>query len=310
MRKLLFAACAYLVCGHAFAQVVPGSGLVGRWDIQVKEGARTAPSWLEVEVSGVKTLVGRFCSTGGSARPVSEVLFDSGHFHFSIPPQWEGGGNPLTVQGVLRDGSIEGTVTDPSGQSYAFTGVRAPLLARHDAPHWGKPVRLFNGVDLTGWEQTGSAHQWVVQDGVLVSPHAGSNLVSSRKFTDFKLHVEFKYTRDGNSGVYLRGRYEVQIEDSPPTAHPTSHLFGGVYGLLTPSDMMAKGPDRWQSYDITLVGRMVTVVANGKTIICNQEIPGITGGALDSDEGSPGPIYFQGDHEAIQFRNVVITPVE
>lgn len=290
------------------AQTVPGAGLVGRWDITVRQGDHAAPSWLEVEVSGIKTLVGRYVSTGGSARPISEVHFDNGHFSFSIPPQWEGTNNPLTVQGELRGDGIEGTVTDPSGSAYPFSGVKAPLLPASVEPHWGKPMKLFDGADLNGWRQTGDAHQWFVKDGVLVSPHAGSNLVTVGTFTDFKLHVEFRYPKDGNSGVYLRGRYEVQIEDSPPTAHPTSHLFGGVYGFLTPSVMAALGPDQWQSYDITLVGRMVTVVANGKTIICNQEIPGITGGALDSDEGAPGPIYFQGDHEAVEFRNVILTP--
>lgn len=134
-------------------------------------------------------------------------------------------------------------------------------------------------------------------------------MVSTRKFKDFKLHIEFKYHKESNSGVYLRGRYEVQIIDNPKTDHPNSHLFGGVYGFLVPNEMAVKGPDQWQSFDITLIGRMVTIVANGKTIICNQEIPGITGGALDSDEGAPGPIYFQGDHGPIMYRNIIITPV-
>jgi hypothetical protein len=74
--------------------------------------------------------------------------------------------------------------------------------------------------------------------------------------------------------------------------------------------MPALGPDKWQSFDITLIGRMVTVVANGKTIISNQEIPGITGGALDSKEGEPGPIYLQGDHGPVAYRNIVLTPAE
>ena len=110
--------------------------------------------------------------------------------------------------------------------------------------------------------------------------------------------------------MYLRGRYEVQIEDSPKDAHPSSVLFSGVYGFLPPSEITASGPDQWQSYDITLIGRMVTVVANGKTVISNQEIPGITGGALDSNEGEPGPIYIQGDHGPIEFRKITITPAK
>jgi hypothetical protein len=102
----------------------------------------------------------------------------------------------------------------------------------------------------------------------------------------------------------------VQIEDSPADAHPSSVLYSGVYGFLTPSEIAATGPNTWQSYDITLIGRMVTIVVNGKTVINNQEIPGITGGALDSNEGEPGPIYIQGDHGPIEFRKIVITPAK
>ena len=150
-------------------------------------------------------------------------------------------------------------------------------------------------------------NQWVVENGVLRSPKSGSNLVSEQKFTDFKLHIEFRCPKGSNSGVYLRGRYEVQIEDNFGR-QPEKHLMGSIYGFLTPSEMAAKEAGEWQSYDITLIGRRVNVVANGKTIICNQEIPGITGGALDSREGEPGPIYLQGDHGPIEYRNIIITP--
>jgi hypothetical protein len=108
--------------------------------------------------------------------------------------------------------------------------------------------------------------------------------------------------------VYLRGRYEVQVEDNKGL-EPSSTYFGGIYGFLTPNEMVAKSPGEWQSYDITLIGRRVTVVANGKTIINDQIIPGITGGAIDSKEGNPGPIYLQGDHGPIEYRNMKLTPV-
>jgi hypothetical protein len=107
--------------------------------------------------------------------------------------------------------------------------------------------------------------------------------------------------------VYLRGRHEVQIEDDYGQG-PDSHRFSGVYGFISPSEIAAKPAGQWQTYDITLIGRMVTVVANGKMVICNQEIPGITGGAIDSNEGEPGPIYLQGDHGPVEYRNIVITP--
>lgn len=285
------------------------SQLIGRWDITIDEDGTPVPAWLEVALSGNRALVGSFVCIVGSARPVAHVHFGDGKFHFSIPPQWEKGDGNFQIEGALADGGIEGTIVTAEGKKYNWKGVRAPWLDRTKAPVWGTPVALFNGKNLDGWKTSG-ANQWIVKNGILTSPHSGSNLISERKFTDFKLHVEFRYHKGSNSGVYLRGRYEVQIEDSPKDMHPDSHLFSGIYGFLTPAVINALGPDQWQSYDITLVGRMVTVVANGKTVISNQEIPGITGGALDSDEGAPGPIYIQGDHGPIEFRKIVITPAK
>lgn len=289
-------------------ETVKGGSLIGRWDITVNENGKDHPSWLEVELSGFRTLVGRFVSTGGSARPISKVNYDNGKFSFAIPPQWEQEDRDLTLEGNVTESGISGTIHTSDGQTVNFTGVKAPDLKRASAPAWGSAVKLFNGKDLSGWKAVGKENQWIVKDGILISPHSGANLISEQTFNDFKLHVEFRYQKGSNSGVYLRGRYETQIIDNPKTDHPNSHLFGGVYGFLVPSEMAVGNPGEWQSFDITLVGRMVTIVANGKTIICNQEIPGITGGALDSKEGEPGPIYFQGDHGPIEFRNITITP--
>ncbi|MEO8711975.1 MAG: DUF1080 domain-containing protein [Parafilimonas sp.] len=169
-----------------------------------------------------------------------------------------------------------------------------------------KPVTLFNGKDLTGWHATGE-NQWMVKDGILQNPHKGSNLMTDESFNDFKLHIEFRYTEGSNSGVYLRGRYEVQIETNSAD-EPLKNVYSAVYGFLAPTEIAAKKPGEWQGYDITLIGRMVTVVANGKTVICNREIPGITGGAINSKEGEPGPLVIQGDEGGhIEYRNIVIT---
>ncbi|MET6998098.1 3-keto-disaccharide hydrolase [Chitinophaga defluvii] len=289
--------------------VADSSALIGRWDITIDENGKSAPSWLEVKLSGNRALVGHFVGASGSARPVSRVYFDNGKFRFAIPPQWESGDQDFVIEGELTGTGIQGTMVTSEGKKFNWKGVKAPYLKRTAAPVWGKPINLFNGKDLTGWTAAGE-NQWEVRNGVLTSPHSGANLISNQKFTDFKLHVEFRYHKGSNSGIYLRGRHEVQIEDSPKEAHPSSVLFSGVYGFLAPSEIAALGPDQWQAYDITLVGRMVTIVANGKTVISNQEIPGITGGALDSNEGEPGPIYIQGDHGPIEFRKIVITPVK
>jgi len=308
IKKLFVLSTAVLLSIAALAS--DAKDLIGRWDITVDKGGEQVPSWLEVKLSGIKTLVGYFVGESGSVRPISEVKFENGKFSFAIPPQWETEPNNLVVEGTLSANGIEGTMVYPNGKKYNWKGVRAPYLKRDKAPQWGAPIKLFNGKDLTGWKAVGGKNGWEVKDGILVNVKPGANLISEQKFEDFKLHIEFRYPKGSNSGVYLRGRYEVQIMDSDKSEHPSSVLFSGIYGFLTPSEINSKGPGEWQTYDITLVGRMVTVVANGKTVISNQEIPGITGGALDSNEGAPGPIYLQGDHGPVEFRSIVITPAK
>ncbi len=279
----------------------------GRWDLTVNIDGRMAPSWLEVRHTGINGYNGRFVWEGGSARPISKVEFKDGKVSFHIPAQWERTDKELIFNGVLADGKLSGTITNTNDKVYSFVGERAPKLWRGTEPKWGEPITLFNGKDLTGWQAIDRPNQWVVENGVLKSSKSGANIRTEKTFNDFKLHIEFKYPKGSNSGVYLRGRYEVQIEDNKGL-EPFSLYLGGIYGFIDPWLNMAKDPGEWQSYDIELVGRMVTVVANGTTIIYKQEIPGVTGGALDSKEGEPGPIMMQGDHGPIEFRNIVLTP--
>jgi hypothetical protein len=283
-------------------------GIIGRWDLTVQGPKSPYPSWLEVTLSGNRTLVGRFVGSGGSARPISRVDFNGGSLHFAIPPQWEKETSDLVVDATLAGDGLEGTLVTPAGERHRFTGRRAPSLRRSAAPVWGKPVALLSGKDLTGWTTFGGTSQWTVDAGVLKNAKSGANLMTTEKFTDFKLHVEVNCPKGSNSGIYLRGRYEVQVEDSIET-EPRLVDMGAIYGFLVPNENASKGSDAWQTFDITLVGRRVTVAFNGKTIIGDQTIPGITGGALDSDEAAPGPIYLQGDHGPVQYRNLVITPV-
>ena len=283
------------------------AGIEGRWDMTVQVGERQLPSWFEVTHSGRSTMVGQFVGFGGSSRPISRVNSDGTKFWFAIPPQWEQGDGDLKVEGTVDGDNLSGTMTMPDGKTFNWTAVRAPVLREQKTPVWGKPIKVFNGKDLNGWEAMGKTNQWVVEAGVLKSPKSGANIRTTKTFNNFKLHIEFRYPQESNSGVYLRGRYEVQISDSKGLP-PSKGDLGAVYGFITPSDMMAKAPGEWQSYDITLIGRMITLVANGKTVISNQEIPGITGGAIDSKESEPGPIYLQGDHGPVEYRNIVITP--
>lgn len=281
----------------------------GRWDLTINMNGNPQPSWLEVRHSGHRTLVGDFVGVSGSARPVSQIHYQGGRLRFAIPPQWESGTGNLVVDGEAKGAGLAGTITFPDGQQYNWTAERAPSLKREKPPVWGSPIRLFNGRDLTGWRALGKENQWQARDGVLLSPKSGSNLATEGKFTDFKLHIEFRYPKGSNSGVYLRGRHEVQIEDSKGS-DPWPGGLGAVYGFISPSEQAAKAAGEWQSFDITLVGRMLTLVVNGVTVICNREIPGITGGALDSREGEPGPFYLQGDHGPVEYRNLILTPAK
>ena len=280
----------------------------GRWNLVISKDGKKLPSWLEIRHSGFHTLVGRFVYAFGSARPISEIKLNKGEFSFTIPPQWEDGDANLKFEGQMVGDSLIGAMLYTDGKAYEWTAVRAPNLPYEKNPVWGESIELFNGKNLDGWHVSGK-NQWLAESGILKNLKSGANLITDASFMDFKLHVEFRYTKGQNSGIYLRGRYEVQIIDSKDQ-EPSDILFGGVYGFLEPNEMAAKEAGEWQSYDITLIGRRVTIVANGLTIINDQIIPGITGGALDNDEGKPGPFLLQGDHGPIEFRNIIVTPLK
>lgn len=166
------------------------------------------------------------------------------------------------------------------------------------------------GKDLTGWEPDRpdpSWNHWVARDGALLNEAAGANLRSTRKFDDFKLHIELNCPQNGNSGVYLRGRYEMQVEyENDP--EDNFHSMGSIYGMVPVAQVLPKTPGQWETFDITFVGRHVTIVRNGVKIIDDQEIAGITGGAIDSNEGEPGVFYLQGDHTGgMMYRNIMIS---
>ncbi len=283
----------------------------GRWDITITNGDKKIPSWLEVNHSGNKYLNGRFVGSGGSARPISRVNFKDNKMSFAIPPQWDKEDKDLVVEADLKDEMLMGTMNQPNGEIVNFVGVKAPKLIKSTESVFGKPVAIFNGKNLDGWktisreDRTEKESQWIVENGVMKSPKSGANIRTIKTFGNFKLHVEFRVPAGSNSGVYLRGRYEAQITDGFGV-EPSVGELGGIYGFIKPLEMTAKKASEWQSYDITLVGRIVTLMLNGKTIIYKNEIPGITGGAIDSNESEAGPIMFQGDHGPIEFRNITI----
>ena len=294
--------------GASAAAKTSTSPFIGRWDLTLNAPDRDWPSWIEISEEGGQ-LKARLTSRWGNARPLPKVEISDGTLTFVSPKAEEDSKADMVFEGKLAGKALTGTVNGPDGSTWHWIGNRAPSLVYTRAPKWGKPVQLFDGKDLNGWHpDKPGAPEWTVQNGTIVSPGHGHELINDHKFQDFKLHLEFNCGKDANSGVYLRGRYETQIE-TESEAEPPSHHTGGVYGFLAPNPEQPRRPDVWQTFDITLIGRKVTVVQNGITVIDNQEIPGITGGALDSHEAMPGPIYLQGSEKGhVAFRNIVVTP--
>ena len=290
-----------------------GQPFLGRWDLTVTNSRDSWPQWMEIaEKDG--HLDGRIQPRGGAVRPIVSAKVEGGHLLIVVSAagrsrevDWD-----LTTEGD----KISGLQKQGEHSDTKITGVRAPDLKRPMPKAWTPPEALFNGTDLTGWEPIGNPanNHWTAKDGELVNEARGSNLRTTRTFQDFQLHVEANCPNtlpDGktqlcNSGIYLRGRDEIQVGSEGGTV--PSHEMGALYGFVAPAKEMPLGAGEWQTFDITLVGRTLTVVRNGVTIHNKIEIPGITGGALDSNEGEPGPIFFQGDHApGMRYRNITIS---
>jgi hypothetical protein len=282
------------------------SPFIGRWDFNITTPGGTRAAWLGItEKNGGLDI--QYQPTGGNVYPIKDFKAEGSHLTLNISPAQ--GGRPATTWDLDAAGD-KLTGTQKSGaNSIALTGVRAPVLDRKAPASWSAPEPLFNGKNLDGWEPIGNPanSHWTVEDGLLVNKEHGANLKTTRKFDDFKLHFEVNCPDHANSGFYLRGRYEVQLEYEPLSANPPERRIGSIYGRITPKEV-PRTPGQWETFDVTLVGRNVTVVHNGVTTIDHQEIEGITGGALDANEGEPGPFYIQGDHTGgLKFRNITVS---
>lgn len=300
MKKL----CTLLVFAlPAFAQA--GSAFAGRWDLTLTSPRGSWPQWMEIVENGGK-LDGRIQPRGGAVRPIVAAKVEGGHLLITVQAAGRG---PAIDWDLTADGDkLSGVQKQGENAETKIAGVRAPKLDRPMPKAWTAPEPLLNGKDLTGWEPVSNpaASKWVIKDGTLYNEARGSNIRTTKTFQDFKLHIEVNCPEHCNSGIYLRGRDEIQVGTEGGTQ--PSHEMGALYGFVAPAVEMPMGSGEWQVFDITLVGRHVTVVRNGKTIHNNLEIPGITGGALDSNEGEPGPIFLQGDHDGgMAYRNITIS---
>ena len=323
---------AGFVLSSALTVLAADNPFLGGWELTIPGGGA---GWLGVEeVNG--QLQGSLLWGGGSVLPVESVKVEVGKLvltrqhpfqHKDKDGKSVKGSRTETILATVDGNALKLTTETPreseEGVDKAeFSGRREPPMP--PAPNlskvkFGKPIRLFNGKDLTGWRltDTKAASGWSVKNGLLVNevaqeegkPHKHyGNLRTDRDFEDFNLKLETRVPPKGNSGVYIRGIYEVQVFDS--FGKPLDpHNMGAIYSRIKPSVAAEKPAGEWQTMDITFVDRHVTVILNGKEIIDDQPIPGCTGGALWSDVTRPGPIYLQGDHTGIEYRNLVLRPV-
>jgi len=296
------------------AGLAAGSAFNGRWDIRVT-GDTSRAWWMELQDVGTPAARGSFVSDfWGDLNRIDEMLVGDGELKFGFHHQENGQEIHDIYSARLEGGKLIGTArTEGSPKPPVnWVGVRAPAIGEKDDGSWraGQPVVLFNHKDMAGWRSLtpDKPFGWSVEDSLLKATGRASNLVSEQKFWNFELHVEFRLPERSNSGIGLRSRYEVQILEDYGRL-PNSHGNGAVYSRILPSENASKPAGEWQTYDIRLVGRHVTVVLNGKKVIDNGLIEGLTSIANDPDEGLPGALTLQGDHGPVDFREVVLTPL-
>ncbi len=312
------------------------SEFLGQWTIDIEGGS---VGWLEVRQEP-NFLDADLLWGGGSVLPVSNVFLALDKVlviqrsNTSGRPRAEGSEpvrtriitNWLEIEKKSAD-TITGWLLTPRRNgmgvdSTSIVGVKLPPVP--PAPDmanlkYGEPITLFNGKDLTGWRliNENQTNGFKVVDGVLINdpvrveggPRVSyGNIRTDAEFEDFNLKLEVNVPAGSNSGVYLRGMYEIQVSDSYKLPLDP-HNMGALYSRITPSVNAEKPAGTWQSLDITLCDRHLTVLLNGIKIIDNQPVYGPTGGAMKSDVFTPGPIYLQGDHGKVEYRNIVLTPI-
>ena len=285
-----------------------GPPVVGRWNLTVTApDGSTFPSWVEISHDKGR-LSGRICNATGRTRELERVVWRKNQVTFVDSQVKDGETYQRVYTAKIRFGILDGTASSDKASSWSFLGTRAPKFKERRHVPWGKAVPLISK-GLIGWRLRANKHGacWKEKGGVLANQKPCADLISDGRYQDFKLHLDYKVAEGASSAVYLRGRYRVELR-ARSAGEPTDESAGAIYGLLAPSEDAAKAPDEWQTCEVTMVGRQVTVVLNGQKVVDRQEIAGPTGGALDSEEAVPGPIMLRGDGGEVAFRNIVITP--
>lgn len=283
----------------------------GQWNI-VAENARNRTWWLEVKGAGTATISGWFVGApGGQVDPLGKPKIVNGELTFTFVGDDVRQEYRARLENGKLAGTMEATVKGEKRPAVPWTGIRAPKIKDKDDGQWkeGAPVDLFNGKNTSGWRKLRpNAPGWAVKNGALVNEPGASDIVSEKKFWNFVLRAEYKYSKGSNSGVGLRGRYEIQIYDNygqPADVHGN----GALYSRIAPSANASRPPGEWQQMEARLVGKTLTVKLNGTVIIDRKDVVGPTAIVMDANEDQPGPIVLQGDHGPIEFRKVEVIPL-
>lgn len=296
--------------------------LSGDWSLDLDSGL---PGWMSVQQQEGQPVVYLRLYVG-SAGPYKDVEQAGGRLKFTLNKNKKTK-KTTSIDVGMKSGALNGTIVrrsaDGTTTQESFTGKKIPPMPTTppnlSKVRFGQPISLFNGTDLSGWtaHEPAKKNGWRAVDGVLknttpktdfsaTGDHA--NLKTEAVFDDFWLHIEFLVEEQRNSGIYLRGMYEAQVVDRDSRMQGLQGV-GAIFGMIEPSVNAGKPGGQWQTYDITLVDRHVTVTLNGVKVIDNQPVTGPTAGAVHTNPATPGPIYLQGDHTNVSYRNIYLAPV-
>ncbi len=316
---------ALIVGASLVVSTLQAEEITGDWSLDLESGM---PAWMRVVQQDGQPQVYMRLYIGPTGPYAAEQV--EGRLKFEIrrnPKKKNGQASVIKVDVGLKQGKLDGflerQLADGTSQREAFTGTRVPPMPA-SAPdlskvRFGYPHMIFNGKDMSGWRthESDKTNGWSVIDGMLVntttktdfSPTGSyANLRTEAEFEDFWLHIEFLVEEARNSGIYLRGMYEAQVVDRDSRMQGIQGV-GAIFGAIAPTSNAGKPGGQWQTYDLTLVDRHVTVVLNGVKVIDNQPIDAPTAGAIYTNAAAPGPIYLQGDHTSVKYKNIYLAPV-
>jgi len=281
---------------------------LGRWNLTGTGENSALVYWLDV-TQDAGQLAGMFLNRGGNPNPLASIKIENGELVFQGAPR-RGGPGPIghaRAQGDKITGSI-----DNAGRVVEFVGVHSPKWPPADANaahQFGTPVELFDGKSMDGWVLVRPDQPWSVTDGVMTNSPPGSNLISKQKFQDYRIHAEYKLAPGSHSGIYVRGRYEMQVVQDDSGKPPDKLGNMAIYGWVAPLVTANSPADEWQTMEATVVLNKVSATLNGRKVHDNTTLEAITGNAVDANELEPGPIMLVGNDGKLWYRKVTVTPI-